>query len=343
MQRKKLVSLIGLVLIISIFTVIYVFVQKSLNVRKQQVEEIKMQVLELLEKRQFDEVVKLGEPAVPALIEIVRNGEYEFPMMIVHLLAKIGDEKAIPLLSEMLRDDFKYKTEHRVSKSRLLQAIEKIGDPSAEEAVLKVFENEKEWPSTRLLAGRVLVKIGSNKAKTEVVDLVTEICSLYVNLYSSDPKNTQRIDTLTEKIEKLGFGDPDATFRALENILSVLRNVHILSEYGFKWGFLGKKQAEGIKLLEEIGTPRAIETLFDIAENDASMWPPMYNLMEFKQTRNFERFTPSTRIAAAKALGNLGDKVSQERLKKALNSIASDHPEYEDKVAELKNQIEEQQ
>ena len=100
MQRKKLVSLIGLVLIISIFTVIYVFVQKSLNVRKQQVEEIKMQVLELLEKRQFDEVVKLGEPAVPALIEIVRNGEYEFPMMIVHLLAKIGDEKAIPLLSD---------------------------------------------------------------------------------------------------------------------------------------------------------------------------------------------------------------------------------------------------
>jgi HEAT repeat protein len=333
MQSKKMMCLISLIIGIAMFVFICAYAQKSLNGKKQQQEEMKKQVIELLENRQFDEVAKLGESVVPALIEIVRDKEYKFPAEIVEILGEIGDKRATPLLEEMLQIKGGPIT-------FALRSIEQIGDTSAEKAVLKIFEDEKVWPSTRLLSGRVLLKIGGKKSKTQVVDLVTQICSLYVNLYSSDPQNTQRIDSLTKKIDELGFGDPDATFRALEDILSVLRNVHILSEYGLKWGFLGKKQAEGIKLLEEIGNPRAIETLLNIIENDASMWPPMYNLMEFKQTKNFERFTPSTRITAAKALGNLGDQVSRESLKKVLESIEKDYPEYKDKVAELKRQIE---
>ncbi|MCK4422079.1 hypothetical protein KAW48_09800 [candidate division WOR-3 bacterium] len=324
MQRKKLVFLIILGFTIVTFTFISVYAQKTVEKNEKQPKITKKQVLELLKNHKHNKVVELGEPAVPVLIEIVKNEEYKFPARIVQILGEIGDKRATPLLIQMLP----IKVGITIFA---LEAIEKINDSSAEAAVLEIFENEKVWPSTRLLAGRVLLNIGGERSKAKVKELTITLLSLWEKaMFWLD-------DEAMEELDKSGFGDPEAVFNVLGEIICQLKDVDILIRV-MRWGGGRKGEPE---ILANIGTPEAIEALFKTAENDTSMWAP--NIppeVTEKEREEYSRVHPVTRIVAVEALITLGDKVSKERLKKALNSVAKDYPEYKDKIEGLKRQIE---
>lgn len=69
---------------------------------------------------------KAGEIAIPALIEILKDGNWQVQLSTIKLIGKIGSSSALPVLVEKLKDDnFLIK----------MSAINSIGQIGTEEAI----------------------------------------------------------------------------------------------------------------------------------------------------------------------------------------------------------------
>ncbi len=99
-------------------------------------------------------LAKVSAPAVPALIEALKGGDWRVRLASAEALGKIQDPQAVPALIEALKDsdsDVRYYS---------AWVLGKIGDP---QAVPALIETLKDW-RVRTASAKALGKIGDPQA-----------------------------------------------------------------------------------------------------------------------------------------------------------------------------------
>lgn len=105
----------------------------------------------------FEVMVSIGEPSVPAIIELLATGEQDVKMAAVDSLAKIGSMKATPALLKATGD---VAAVRRVA----ISAICTIGDPQTTDLLIEVLGRSSDDGEVRARAARALSVIGSDRA-----------------------------------------------------------------------------------------------------------------------------------------------------------------------------------
>ncbi|UCD55246.1 MAG: HEAT repeat domain-containing protein, partial [Candidatus Omnitrophota bacterium] len=128
-------------------------------------------------------IVKIGKPAVPALITALKDGNSSVQQRAVEALGKIGDSRAVPHLITALKD------EHCLVRERAAEALGKIGDSRVVPDLIIVLKDEDEF--VREKAAEALGKIGD----TRVLEPLKQALK--------NPANQEIKDTIQKAIEKL--------------------------------------------------------------------------------------------------------------------------------------------
>jgi len=103
----------------------------------------------LVAKKEWDEAVKLGEPAVEPLINALKDKEA------AEALVKIGDERAVEPLINALKD------EDSGVRWEAAEALVKIGEPAVEPLIHALKDEDSD---VRAAAAKALGKIGDERA-----------------------------------------------------------------------------------------------------------------------------------------------------------------------------------
>ena len=113
-------------------------------------------------------LVAAGEPAVGALLDVVKNSQdADARSRAVETLGQIGSKQTGPHLGKLLQDN---DLEDRI-KYEIVEALGKIGDPDLIETLIQAMANGD--PVMRFRAGRALVRMGS-PAVEELARLLQE-------------------------------------------------------------------------------------------------------------------------------------------------------------------------
>ncbi|MCJ7471087.1 HEAT repeat domain-containing protein [Candidatus Bathyarchaeota archaeon] len=101
----------------------------------------------LIAKEQWDELVKLGKPAVEPLIEALKDKYWPVQSGAARVLGKIGDARAVEQLIETLRDG------NEGVRAWAGDALVKIGEPAVEplNGVLKDPDRDFRWRAAGVL------------------------------------------------------------------------------------------------------------------------------------------------------------------------------------------------
>jgi HEAT repeat protein len=94
-----------------------------------------------------------GEKAVPPLLEIIENGPDSTRYIVVQLLGKIGDERAVQPLVGLLEG-----AEEASMREETAEALGKLGDPTAIQPLVEVLRKD-EVPEVRVEAVRGLINL----------------------------------------------------------------------------------------------------------------------------------------------------------------------------------------
>ncbi|PIQ84201.1 MAG: hypothetical protein COV75_03470 [Candidatus Omnitrophica bacterium CG11_big_fil_rev_8_21_14_0_20_63_9] len=234
-----------------------------------------------------DALVKIGKASVPELIKLLQNNGFgEERWQVARALGRIGDSRAMPALTETLKDD----SDH--VRSAAVGALIAIGEPVVPVMITIVNDNGNR-EEARISALRVLMKIGNRESVPVLV------------LALLDQGNTGNIGG--EIADALGdIGDKRA----------VLALVHVLRDNGSKGytriaaaGALYKLKREPETEDERIFYLLAKSDLQELAKIGRSAVPLLIEILK-----------NSPCSVAVEALGEIGDKRAVEVLIAELRS-----------------------
>jgi HEAT repeat protein len=114
----------------------------------------------------WDQLVGLGAPAVPPLLDCLKDTDASRRQGAVEALGQLGDKRAVEPLIACLQDD-------RVEvKKNAATALGQLGDKRAVKALIDAFKNE--GAETRLAAAEALGLLGSNEAVAPLAAALTD-------------------------------------------------------------------------------------------------------------------------------------------------------------------------
>ncbi|RKY29568.1 MAG: hypothetical protein DRP68_07185, partial [Candidatus Omnitrophota bacterium] len=122
---------------------------RKIGWRPQNQEE---EILYLIANPGWDELVEIGVPAIPYLIEALKDKDSNVRKAAVEALGKIDSKKAVPPLIEALKD------ENWDVRSTAAEVLGKIGSQEAIPHLIETLKNENNY--VRYKAAEALVKIG---------------------------------------------------------------------------------------------------------------------------------------------------------------------------------------
>ena len=99
-------------------------------------ENVEERIQKLFQERKFKELEKIGKPAVPALIEALKNEDSEVRWEAAIVLRKAGDKSAVPALTEALKD------KDSEVRRKAAYALGWIGDKSAIPALTEALKDK---------------------------------------------------------------------------------------------------------------------------------------------------------------------------------------------------------
>jgi hypothetical protein len=231
--------------------------------------------------------VRLGRSAVPILIEKIDS--YQYPMVIVESLGRIGDGQAtFPLLNLLGRVEpfAETKGEYHAQRIFIIAALRGIGDSLAEPLLQAISINEKGHVGTRLAAATALAGLGSPDLKEQARAFIMKVeedvrRGQYGNLHTSGPFQVTDLD--------------QALFA------------------------VGTDEARTILIDRLMQSSLAHEELTLI--NLLAKWPDQkvaMVLLDFCEKRNAE---PYMQLQAAKALAGFGQPFPHDRLLAVLHKV----------------------
>jgi len=123
-------------------------------------------------KMVFDTLVRMGEAAVPYLIEVLENGNayWYVRCRAAELLGKIGDKRALPELIKI----FMNKDNNLDVRKSAIEAVATIGDKRALPELIKIFMNKDENLDVRLRAGDAIRKIKDERVVPELIKILKD-------------------------------------------------------------------------------------------------------------------------------------------------------------------------
>jgi HEAT repeat protein len=306
-------------------------------------------VLYLIGKEDWDGCVKIGAPAVEALITLLQTEEWHIRREVVITLGKIADLRAVEPLINLLEKD---KNRHMYNK--VIEALGEIGDPRAVEPLIILLKDKDRH--LRRDSAKALGKLGDPRAVEPLILLLKDKDQ---NLRSNS-------------VIALGkIADP----RAVEPLIGVLKDkdslvrkaaVEALDKLGWKpqnkreeaFYLIGKQDWDGcvkigapaveplilllkggedrhiyneiVKTLGEIGDRRAVEPLLNLLEKVESNKEIVVALGDIGDPRAVEPLIlllaegPSwgNRKETIIALGKIGDSRAVKPLVVALRNKA---------------------
>jgi len=119
----------------------------------------------LHKKDAIDDLIRIGEHAVPVLIDVLKNEDWMVRQKAIEALAKIENKSAVPYLIEALKD------EYANVRFNAVKALGILGDPGAISALIKTLNDKSR--DVREMAPVALSKIAENG-----VDVSTAIPAL---------------------------------------------------------------------------------------------------------------------------------------------------------------------
>lgn len=185
-------------------------------------------------------LAKLGPPAIPGLAGATEDRRWFVQREVARLLGQIGTPAAVPPLQVLLR-----RTDVRVLQEAV-SALARIDDPAAGRALHTVLKATAGEARAAVIAALVTLK------NPRVVPMLGRV------LDDSDPFG----DDLAMVLDTL---DALATFRddrALPQIANAARRRQWLA-----WGKTRRLRESALRTLARIGTPKARQTLDDLASN----------------------------------------------------------------------------
>jgi len=228
---------------------------------------------------------EIGVPAVPTLMEALKNWDGDVRRAAAEALGKIGDLQAVPALIEALKDDKEWV------RWKVAEALGKIGDPQAIPALMEVLKDE-DW-RVRQAAADALGKIGDRQAVPALLETLKD--------WYGD------VSRAAEALGEIGVPAVPALMEALKNWDWQVR-------WAAAWalGKIGDLQAvpalmEALKDEDKDVRQTAAEALGKIGV------PAVPALMEALKDEDWR-----VRQAAARALGEIGDPQALPALIQAL-------------------------
>lgn len=290
MRRKFLICLLSGITVTLIFLGSYTncSAQGEKNMR-QKVEEIFTRYRTIGDPEVPELLAELGSPVVPVLLELLEEDPTDVGL--IEALGMIGDERATPLLLEILEASL---NKDDATVAFVMEALERIGDTRTENIMLRIFEDKNQEGGIRLLAGKILLKVGSENSREKVKQFVATTHHLQKRAWFWLDAEA------VKELRKFGvdYASGEAVGATAELIVG-LKDVELLTS-SIRFG--GWRKAE-CKALAEIGTPEAIEVLYKAAENDESMWAPNIPPEATESEREeSQQVNPYTRIAAVESL-----------------------------------------
>ncbi len=113
-----------------------------------------------------DELISLGKRAVDDLLEALLNSTTKQRWIIISILGKIGDPRAIPDISDSL------KFQNRAIQIAAAQCLGDIGDDLAIPALLEALSSAD--PTLQIWIVQALGKLAAKQAVTALIQLVHE-------------------------------------------------------------------------------------------------------------------------------------------------------------------------
>jgi len=146
----------------------------------------------LIAKKEWDELTRLGEPAVEPLIQALKDESWEVRWGAARALGEIGDARAVEPLIQALKDKY-WNVNKKAEK-----ALGKIGEPAVEPLVQAL--KDESWGVRRGAAG-ALGEIGDARA---VEPLIQALKDEKTALSPSPLTVQQAVKDALKKIEKRG-------------------------------------------------------------------------------------------------------------------------------------------
>lgn len=248
------------------------------------------------------ELVKLGEPAVLPLIELLKNPNGD-RRLIASTLGEIGDERAVEPLIEALKI-LNTADEYFSERREIVYALAKFNDPRAVDVLLEALNHR-------------LYYTGDDGNRYEEIDEKTVEAIEWALAEIADPRALkpvfQRIlDDWYQDGELLKeWGEP-----AFDLVMNEVQNLN------------SNRRSYAISLLGDFDDPRAVELLIALLQNDKNddvRSSAAYALCKLKDPRAFDIFVQAlhdpyerTRQWGVQGLQKLKDKRAVDALKKAL-------------------------
>lgn len=128
---------------------------------------------QMYDGEQFDRLVALGPDAVPALCDHLET--YGFPMVILNVLAELGDARATSAILDFLENTrITWSSEPSFSKYAI-HSLKEIADPRAEPLLLEIVSNESNHFAVRFHANTALARLGSPSVKAQAWDEIMSV------------------------------------------------------------------------------------------------------------------------------------------------------------------------
>ncbi len=267
----------------------------------------------------IDELVEIGSPAVPQLVELLNNGEYKVRMAAATTLGEIGDDQAIEPLIESLSDTS--KNVQRVTTVALI----KIGEGTVSallDALIGKDQLARKW------AAEALGSIGDASVAQQLIarlnDPNIEVQRAVVTALG-DLKSKRAIEPLIKVLESDNIELARAATEALGQIRS---NVAIDPLVAALSSFSEDVRSAAAQALAHIGSD-AVPPLLDelgTADRDLRLYivEVLGNIGDDRARRALTKAlqNPDERVvaAAAIALGKLGKRLSVKDLAKLIDS-----------------------
>jgi HEAT repeat protein len=248
--------------------------------------DMRLQVKYLLAARKADDLVALGKPTMPLLIETLQSENIEQVKTAARALGKIGDQQSVgPLLSVLIHPD-------PGIQEVAAQALSEIGDVRAVIPLIALLREKNS--NTRIAAVRALGDIGDGRAAEPLAELLKDT-----------DKNVRK--ATIEVLKKLNWEpeDPEAKVR----FLFLVGDTNSVVQ-------MGKIAVEALMVvLSDESEERRVEAIRILGQIGKDAGIAVESICRFLQSESREE-----RIAAASALATIGDTSTAEAIQKALQT-----------------------
>ncbi len=250
----------------------------------------------------------LGKVSEPHFVQSLQNPKSQVKLLAVDALGKMKSEAPHSVISEMFRREKDLKV-HQAS----FQYLVRLGEKAEEDLIFALKDKDK---SIRVLAIKAVGKIRSEKA---IPDLLSTLGTLDADLenaaiHSLAQIGEKAVKAVEGEVEagrvESGVGEKVGSLYAQQQVEELLSQfVSDDGGFGYYEGMFGN--------LKTFGIEKALPVLHRIIEDSSYR----SRLDSFKGNR--DQFTRALRELSIMAIGDLGDKESIPRLKKALKTTTS--------------------